>query len=110
MGNKLWTVSAQSNVTADDLAAFTRIQGRLDNKVNNIVSNLDPVALDSLTEIVAEFQQSDSDLNALIQNLGTTKAEKSAVDALIATVTKASQSDLSCQRASSRTSSSVQWT
>ena len=61
--------------------------------MNNIVSNLDPAALDSLTEIVAEFQQSDSDLNTLIQNVGATKAEKSAVDALIAMVeAKASQS------------------
>ena len=77
-----------SKAASGDLAA-------LDNKVNNIVSNLDPAALDSLTEIVSGFQQSDSDLNALIQNVGATKAEKSAVDALIAMVeAKASQSDL----------------
>jgi hypothetical protein len=39
-------------------------------RIDNILSNTDPVALDSLTEIVTEFQRVDGDLQAAITNLG----------------------------------------
>ena len=47
----------------------TRAQGeesRIEAKVDNIISNTDPAALDSLTEIVAAFESADSDMSALI--------------------------------------------
>ena len=49
------------------IAADTLLQGQ----INNIVSNVDPVALDSLTEIVAAFRDMDGDLAASIAALGT---------------------------------------
>jgi hypothetical protein len=45
----------------------------LQNQINNILSNIDPAALDSLTEIVKAFQDADGDfagaLNSLTTNL-----------------------------------------
>ena len=38
----------------------------LQNQINDILSNTDPAALDSLTEIVTAFQNADSDLSAAI--------------------------------------------
>jgi len=41
----------------------------LQNQINNILSNIDPVALDSLTEIVQAFQNSDGSLTDAITAL-----------------------------------------
>ena len=41
----------------------------LQTQINNILSNVDPAALDSLTEIVSAFQDADSNLNNAITNL-----------------------------------------
>jgi hypothetical protein len=41
----------------------------LENKLNNVISNTDAAALDSLTEIVAAFQSADGNLNNTISNL-----------------------------------------
>lgn len=43
----------------------------LQSQINNLTSNLDPSALDSLTEIVAAFQSADSTINQAIAALGT---------------------------------------
>jgi hypothetical protein len=56
-------VAFQSAVDAADAVLSTRI--------SNIESNIDPVALDSLTEIVAAFQAADGDLSAAIGAMGT---------------------------------------
>lgn len=40
-------------------------------QVNNIVSNVDPGALDSLTEVVSAFQEADANLNGAITALST---------------------------------------
>jgi len=44
----------------------------LQNQINNILSNIDPVALDSLTEIVQAFQNSDGTITDAINALSTT--------------------------------------
>lgn len=44
----------------------------LQTQINNILSNVDPVALDSLTEVVTAFQAADSDLLTAIQGLSST--------------------------------------
>jgi hypothetical protein len=60
-------------VSAEESA---RISGdeNLQNQINNILSNVDPEALDSLTEIVSAFQDADSDLQGAISALGTSAA------------------------------------
>ena len=50
---------AAEGVLTTDLAALTAT-------VNNVISNTDPAALDSLTEIVTEFQNADSNLTTLV--------------------------------------------
>jgi hypothetical protein len=63
------------NAVAGDLSAET--QARIDSdtdlqtQINNIVSNIDPAALDSLTEIVDAFQAGDGSLTATVGNLQT---------------------------------------
>ena len=54
--------------------ATTRAAGdaNLQSQIDNLTSNLDPAALDSLTEIVSAFQAADSDLTAAINSLSTT--------------------------------------
>ena len=54
-------------------------EASLNAKVENVISNVDPAALDSLTEIVGAFQSADGDLNGAITALGSTAT--AAVDA-----------------------------
>ena len=67
--------TAENNL-ANDLSAeeTARITGddNLQSQINFIVENIDPVALDSLTEIVSAFQNADSDINGAITDLGST--------------------------------------
>lgn len=60
---------------ADRAAADAALSARIDN----VLSNIDPAALDSLTEIVAAFQAADSDLEGTISQLAA--ASSSAVAA-----------------------------
>jgi predicted nucleic acid-binding Zn-ribbon protein len=46
----------------------------LTDRVANIESNIDPAALDSLTEIVSAFQSADSNINGAITNLADAAA------------------------------------
>lgn len=68
----------------------------LQNQINDIISNVDPSALDSLSEIVTAFQAADSDLSAAITAaLGTHTSELNAYiasnDAALATEVSARQ-------------------
>ena len=57
-------------------AAYKAGDAGLQAQINDILSNTDPVALDSLSEIVAAFQSADNDLNAAITAaLGTHTSE-----------------------------------
>lgn len=66
------TTARESAVSAEATArtvADTALQNALDfekARIDNILSNVDPASLDSLTEIVAAFQAEDSSLNNLL--------------------------------------------
>ena len=49
-----------------EAAARISADASLNTKINNVLSNIDPAALDSLTEIVSAFQSVDGDLEASI--------------------------------------------
>jgi hypothetical protein len=55
----------------DEEDRATLVEEDLQNQINSIISNVDPEALDSLTEVVAAFQNADSDLQEAILALGT---------------------------------------
>ena len=52
----------------------------LSTRIDNIISNIDPVALDSLSEIVNAFQSSDSNLSSAISSIGSSSASTIAVE------------------------------
>jgi len=63
--------AAEQQISSDLAAEVTRATGeetRIEAKVDNIISNTDPAALDSLTEIVTAFESADSDMSALISS------------------------------------------
>lgn len=62
------STSASDAVTAEETRALAAEAG-LQGQINDILSNTDPAALDSLTEIVAAFQGADSDLSQSITDV-----------------------------------------
>ena len=60
----------------------TNADSNLQSQIDNILSNTDPAALDSLSEIVGAFQQADSDLSGAITSLSTSLS--GAVDTEVA--------------------------
>jgi hypothetical protein len=67
---------ASARAAADTAEASTRLAAvaALQSQINNILSNTDPAALDSLTEVVAAFQAADSSLNGAISALGASSS------------------------------------
>ena len=64
-------------ITAEETRA-TGVEASLQTQINDIISNTDPEALDSLTEIVAAFQSADSTLTGLVQTNQTDIATNAA--------------------------------
>lgn len=64
-------ISYFGNITS---AAVSTLQANLQAQINYIKTNIDPVALDSLTEIVASFQNIDANIVSNIGTLGNTVA------------------------------------
>lgn len=70
-------VLAQGDIAAAEAAIAQEILDRqaadtnLQNQINSVLSNVDPSALDSLTEIVTAFQAADASLNGAITSLST---------------------------------------
>lgn len=60
-------IQTNANNLAQELLDRAAADTNLQNQIDNIVSNTDPAALDSLTEIVAAFQSADSTLTGLVQ-------------------------------------------
>jgi len=64
------------SIVASEQAAREAADSSLQSQINDILGNVDPSALDSLSEIVAAFQAADSDLSAAITSaLGTHTSE-----------------------------------
>lgn len=58
-------ISTVNDALTAEVTAREAADAALQTQITNIVNNSDPEALDSLTEIVAEFQANDSSLEAL---------------------------------------------
>ena len=68
-------IAAETSLATDLDAEQSRAESAeasLNAKVENVISNVDPAALDSLTEIVGAFQSADGDLNGAITALSST--------------------------------------
>lgn len=63
-------VQLSSDISAEVIRA-TAAETNLQSQINNVLSNIDPAALDSLTEVVAAFQSADNDIYAAISALST---------------------------------------
>jgi len=82
-------VSARiADVNTEEAARIAGDAG-LQTQINNVLSNVDGAALDSLTEVVAAFQAADSTLNGAITSLAT-----SASSALTTEVNRAEAAEL----------------
>ena len=84
------------DMTASTLSVATPVnpthavtKSYLDDKVASILSNVDPAALDSFTEVVTAFQTADSNLNGAITSLAA-----SAASALASEVSRAEAAEL----------------
>lgn len=67
---------------AIEAAARVAADANLQNQINNVLSNIDLSALDSLTEIVAAFEAADASLNGAITTLSTNLSQQiNALDA-----------------------------
>jgi hypothetical protein len=66
--------AADAGLAGDlDIEESARIAGdsNLQTQINNLLSNVDPAALDSLSEIISAFQDADGYLLDVVQNLST---------------------------------------
>ena len=74
---------AEEQIAKDLVAAEEQIakdlkeaEDKLTTQINNILSNVDPTALDSLTEIVTEFQNADANLNNAITTIASEGSQR----------------------------------
>ena len=90
-GDLATEVSARQAAVSAEEAARIAADALLGTRIDNILNNTDPAALDSLAEVVAAFQAADSNLNNAISSLstgassglGTEVADRQAADALL---------------------------
>lgn len=54
-----------------EISRATTAETALGTRIDNVLSNIDPNALDSLSEVVAAFENADSNLNSAITTLAT---------------------------------------
>ncbi len=87
----------ESSISAEVVRA-TAAEAALGQRIDNVVSNLDPVALDSLTEVVQAFQNADGSLVDSLSSLGTSTTSAIANEAARAQAAEASlRSDLTAE-------------
>ena len=64
-------VTALQTDLASEVSTRTTEIARIDTRVDNVLSNIDPVALDSLTEVVTAFQNADGSISDALAALST---------------------------------------
>jgi hypothetical protein len=64
-------VTALQSDLATEVSTRTTEIARIDTRVDSVLSNIDPVALDSLTEVVTAFQNADGSLSDALTALST---------------------------------------
>jgi hypothetical protein len=62
-------------VNGSEVAYKTEVED-LQSQITNVLSNVDPTALDSLTEIVTAFEAADANLNGAITSLATSLGDE----------------------------------
>lgn len=82
-------VTSVSNALSSEVTRAQAVEADLQNQIDNILENTDPAALDSLTEIVAAFQQADGNLQAAVLQAasGAEANAKAYTDSEIAQIT-----------------------
>ena len=72
--------SAISTATGAEAALRAAADAALTARIDNVLSNIDSTALDSLTEVVAAFQAADGTLNGAITTMSSTAASALATE------------------------------
>ena len=67
------TTARQAAISAETTARESAISA-VNSRVDSVLSNIDPAALDSLTEVVSAFQSADGNLSDTITNLTASSA------------------------------------
>jgi hypothetical protein len=88
-------VTSNDAALAAEEAARLAADAGLQSQIDFIVSNTDPAAIDSLTEVVAAFQAADSNINGAITQLGSdASADRAAIRSEFAAADTALQADI----------------
>jgi hypothetical protein len=75
-------ITAVEQALISETSRAQSAENNLQGQITSILTNTDPAALDSLSEIVTAFQSADSNLNNAISGLSTTAANNLANEAL----------------------------
>jgi hypothetical protein len=94
--------SAVVSFGAPTSAAHATTKAYVDAKISSVLSNIDPSAVDSFTEVITAFQAADSNLNGAITSLAN-----SASSALSSEVSRATAAELVLTNALSAEASSA---
>lgn len=71
--------SAESGLSSE-ISRATAAEAALGTRIDNVLSNVDGAALDSLTEVVSAFQAADSNLNGAITSLASSASSDLAAE------------------------------
>lgn len=71
--------TAESGLSSE-ITRATAAEAALGTRIDNVLSNVDGAALDSLTEVVSAFQAADSSLNGAITSLASTASSGLAAE------------------------------
>lgn len=103
--------AAEAVLTSDLAAEVVRATGeeaRIEAKLDNVISNTDSAALDSLTEIVAEFQKVDGEISALVASNTTAITNEASARSSADSVLQTNINTEAATRAAADTSLQVQ--
>lgn len=68
------------NAISSETTRATTAESALGSRIDSVISNTDPAALDSLSELVSAFEAADSSLNGAISALGTAASSALGVE------------------------------